>query len=214
MGRRSATQGSQEQGFTRSSPRQWGGGTLHVSAGTGIGSNNKGELIALILALDLSSALLGLGVGQVAVFSDCLLGVSNLLYGWKIDELPLLASTMGRKFRCLKKTHPDLLGVFWVKGHSGIDGNDKADRLAKEGAKQHLRVTPSYAFRGVAQSLQPPLSDILDGFPLCGYRRAGSRPPPQDSVPPSAPGGSRQGDVHVCGDGGEATGHLCPAAPD
>jgi ribonuclease HI len=129
---------------------------LERSESLGMGDNNVGEMGALLGLFRLllverdmghtpgSLPLNGAGAAHPLVgpsrlpraifFSDSALCCGFLSAGWKCPQgIPQL---MARETRRLHQRLSGFfrVGLYWIRGHSGIPGNDRADTLAKEGA--------------------------------------------------------------------------------
>ena len=103
----------------------------------GVGDNNDGEMQAIRLLL---ARLLHIakryGEGQrpqVLVFSDSCGCLGYLLNGWKAGVPLTLARATARLLREAKKLFQ--ITMIWVRGHTKIPGNERADANAKAGAK-------------------------------------------------------------------------------
>ncbi len=99
------------------------------------GTNNTAELHALLHALSLASIS---KAAKITILSDSKYSidcVTKWAYGWKkkgwtkkggeIKNLDLIKDA-----HSLYDTLKDLISVKYVKGHSGIEGNELADRMA------------------------------------------------------------------------------------
>lgn len=103
-------------------------------------TNNRMELMAAIKALE---SLKGGDVKQVVVYSDSkyvVQGISSWINGWKrngwksASKQPVLNQDLWKQ---LDAARSDLTVRFeHVPGHSGIPGNEEADRLANQGLQQ------------------------------------------------------------------------------
>jgi len=98
-------------------------------------TNNRMELMAVIQALQ---ALKRPGL-PVRIFSDSryvLSGISEWLPGWKArgwktaGKKPVMNQDLWQQLDTLSQQHQ--IEWKWVKGHSGIAGNEKADELANK----------------------------------------------------------------------------------
>ena len=98
-------------------------------------TNNRMELMAVIQALQ---ALKRPGL-DIKIFSDSryvLSGISEWLPGWKArgwktaGRKPVLNQDLWQQLDALSQLHQ--IEWNWVKGHSGIAGNERADELANK----------------------------------------------------------------------------------
>ena len=69
--------------------------------------------------------------GRGILFSDFAGCLGYLLLGWATKVRAALARETRRLFHLASKLFT--LMLYWVRGHSGINGNEKADALAEEG---------------------------------------------------------------------------------
>lgn len=108
--------------------------TLH--GGEALTTNNRMELTAAIKALE---ALKKPGC-DVVLYSDSkyvLNGIEQWLAGWKqrgwktAAKKPVLNQDLWQRLDELAQLHN--IQWQWVKGHSGDEGNDRADELANQG---------------------------------------------------------------------------------
>ena len=98
--------------------------------------NNEAEMEAILRTL---RRLLELhqegwsGPAICMIFSDSAGCLGYLLVGWCIKVRPALAREARRLFNKAKDLFT--LRLYWIRGHAGIEGNEKADKLANKGAK-------------------------------------------------------------------------------
>lgn len=107
-----------------------GGETLERHAALGRATNNVGELTAIDLALDLLDEADFPEDGQVELLTDSKYSHGVLVLGWKAKAnreliLGLRKRLEGRKVR-----------IHWVAGHTGLEGNERADALARKGVEE------------------------------------------------------------------------------
>lgn len=107
-----------------------GGETLERHAALGRATNNVGELTAIDLALDLLDEAGWPEDGRVELLTDSKYSHGVLVLGWKAKAnreliLGLRKRLEGRRVR-----------IHWVAGHTGLDGNERADALARRGVEE------------------------------------------------------------------------------
>jgi ribonuclease HI len=104
------------------------GGRLEASLSLGVATNNVGELAAIGLALDLLDEASVALDAPVRVFSDSKYARGVLAQGWKAKANGELI----RGLRARLATRPGTR-LEWVAGHTGLEGNERADALAGMG---------------------------------------------------------------------------------
>ena len=150
-------------------PPSLGGGEIAISVSTGENSNNIGEMTALLAGAAVASALTtDVPNTFAAFFSDSAISIGHILHGWAFGE----DIHLGRETRLAigslivsKRASLD-----WVRGHDNIMGNDRADALAKTGARSAMHLTPIRHFRA---SFPRSLPRLLVRNVLSGLRRFG-----------------------------------------
>lgn len=99
-------------------------------------TNNRMELIAAIRALE---AVKPNYKGQVTLWTDStyvLKGITEWIHGWKKrgwkkgDKKPVINKDLWQQLDALNATRD--INWKWVKGHAGVDGNERADELARQ----------------------------------------------------------------------------------
>lgn len=125
-----------------------GGGKVDASVELGVGSNNIGEMHAILTAVTLISPLLELHQNcKVAIFTDSNLCEGHFMRGWAFTEDPELARQTRQILQPLLDSKRATLS--WVKAHDDLEGNDRADHNAKRGAKgsaRHCEEAPAASF--------------------------------------------------------------------
>ena len=100
-------------------------------------TNNRMEMMAAIKALE---AIKPGYKGTVTLWTDStyvLKGITEWIHGWKkrdwkkSDKKPVVNKDLWQELDALNAKHN--VTWKWVKGHAGVDGNERADELAREG---------------------------------------------------------------------------------
>ena len=100
-------------------------------------TNNRMEMMAAIKALE---AIKPEYKGKVTLWTDStyvLKGITEWIHGWKkrgwkkSDKKPVVNVDLWKQLDALNNER-DVIWK-WVKGHAGIEGNERADELAREG---------------------------------------------------------------------------------
>jgi len=104
-------------------------------------TNNRMELTAAIKALE---AIKPNFEGQTILWTDStyvMKGITEWVHGWKkrawkkSDKKPVINADL---WKVLDKLNAERdITWKWVKGHAGIDGNERADELAREGMEKY-----------------------------------------------------------------------------
>ena len=127
-------------------PGGWGawlafnGKEKELFGGEVLTTNNRMELIAVIRALEQLKRPC-----KVKVFTDSSYvqkGMTEWLQGWKTrnwrtsSKEPVKNEDLWKQLDSLALQHE--IQWFWVKGHAGHAGNERADALANKGVAQYL----------------------------------------------------------------------------
>ena len=100
-------------------------------------TNNRMELTAAIKAIQ---AIKPNYKGSITLWTDStyvLKGITEWIHGWKkrgwkkSDKKPVINEDLWRKLDDLNAARE--IDWKWVKGHAGVDGNERADELARKG---------------------------------------------------------------------------------
>ena len=94
--------------------------------GASVGSNNTGELSAIVEALLFASEH---EYTHVQIYTDSQWAINVITGRWRARTNKVLVGSAQRLFR----KSGMLIRFHWVKGHQGNEGNERADRLAEEG---------------------------------------------------------------------------------
>jgi len=104
-------------------------------------TNNRMELTAAIKALE---AIKPGFKGQTTLWTDStyvMKGITEWIHGWKrrgwkkSDKKPVINADLWKTLDSLNAER-DVIWK-WVKGHAGVEGNERADELAREGMPTH-----------------------------------------------------------------------------
>ena len=116
---------------------QFGKAEKELCGGEKDTTNNRMEMMAAIEAI---KAIKPGYKGQITLWTDStyvLKGITEWIHGWKrrgwkkADKKPVINADLWRILDDLNQKHN--IEWKWVKGHAGIDGNERADELARKG---------------------------------------------------------------------------------
>ena len=116
---------------------QFGGKTRELYGGEAYTTNNRMEMTAVIRALE--SLQPGCHVRLHTDSQYVQLGISQWIHAWKkrgwrtADKKPVKNEDLWRRIDELAREHK--IEWFWVRGHEGDPGNEKADELANLGVE-------------------------------------------------------------------------------
>ncbi|WP_233353585.1 ribonuclease HI [Hellea balneolensis] len=100
-------------------------------------TNNRMEMMAAIKALE---AINEKYRGNVTLWTDStyvMKGITEWIHGWKkrgwkkSDKKPVVNVDLWKELDALNAIHN--VTWKWVKGHAGVEGNERADKLARAG---------------------------------------------------------------------------------
>ncbi|XP_071133001.1 ribonuclease H-like [Mytilus edulis] len=102
--------------------------------------SNKGsillaELIAIKIVLDYIESFSKQQIDTLTLFSNSQTALGILTLNWKSDSYHQTINEIKGKIKNLNG-HGILINLNWTPGHANIKGNDEADSLAKEAAKE------------------------------------------------------------------------------
>jgi len=116
---------------------QFGAKEKTLSGGEPDTTNNRMELMAAIKALE---AVKPGYKGNITLWTDStyvLKGITEWIHGWKkrgwkkSDKKPVINTDLWKILDDLNAARD--VNWKWVKGHAGVDGNERADELARMG---------------------------------------------------------------------------------
>ena len=113
-----------------------GGHTREIYGGEARTTNNRMELMAVIRALEALKKPCEVRLHTDSQYVQ--LGISKWIHAWKkngcrrTDKKPVKNAELWQELDRLATGHD--VEWFWVKGHAGHDGNERADQLANLGA--------------------------------------------------------------------------------
>lgn len=106
-----------------------GGRRLEGSRSLGRATNNVAELTAVEVALDLLERGKVDRNARIALFTDSAYTHGVLVKGWKAKANQALIYELRDRLKRYAN-----LEIFWIAGHVGVEGNERADELANDGA--------------------------------------------------------------------------------
>ena len=116
---------------------QFSGAEKELCGGEAETTNNRMEMMAAIQAL---RAVKSNYKGVIHLWTDSqyvLKGITEWIHGWKrrgwkkSDKKPVINADLWKILDDLNQRHD--VQWHWVKGHAGIEGNERADELARKG---------------------------------------------------------------------------------
>ena len=111
-------------------------GKVSCAMSLGQGDNNVGEIAGMLKLLNLIDEAYRRGLVHghppVLLFTDSLLVVGALEWGWAMTHMPPSIRGLLKAYRTRKALNPTLL--YWVKAHSEVTHNETVDQDAKLGA--------------------------------------------------------------------------------
>jgi ribonuclease HI len=103
----------------------------------GLGDNNLGEIVGLLEILRRVDEAYSSGrvtsYPAVLLFTDSLLAVGALEWGWSTRNMPRLIGKLRRAYR--KRKTINAVTLYWVKVHSQIIYNEVVDKRSKVGSR-------------------------------------------------------------------------------
>jgi ribonuclease HI len=116
---------------------QYNGHTRELFGGEKLTTNNRMELLAVIRALEALKQPCRVRLHTDSTYVQK--GISEWIHAWKArgwrtaDKKPVKNDDLWRELDSLSQRHS--IEWLWVRGHSGHDGNERADKLANMGAQ-------------------------------------------------------------------------------
>ena len=123
---------------------EWQGHRKEICGGASWTTSNRMELTAAIRALEALRK-----PSPVVLFTDSQYlrqGITSWIHRWKANgwttasRQPVKNADLWRTLDSLIARHK--VDWRWVKGHAGNPGNERADRLARKGMRQHAGKQP------------------------------------------------------------------------
>ena len=116
---------------------QYDGKTRELYGGDARTTNNRMELTAVIRALEALKRRCRVRLHTDSQYVQ--LGITTWIHDWKkrgwrtADKKPVKNADLWRELDALAGEHD--IEWIWVRGHSGHDGNERADELANRGVE-------------------------------------------------------------------------------
>jgi ribonuclease HI len=120
---------------------QYNGHEKELSGGEAMTTNNRMELMAAITALETLTRPCNVDLHTDSQYVRQ--GVMGWIHGWKrngwktADRKPVKNMELWQRLDMAAARHN--VEWHWVKGHAGHEMNERADRLAREGAKPFMK---------------------------------------------------------------------------
>jgi ribonuclease HI len=119
---------------------RYNGHTRELCGGEKLTTNNRMELLAVIRALEALTKPCEIRLHTDSTYVQK--GISEWIHSWKkrnwctADKKPVKNDDLWKELDRLAERHK--IEWLWVRGHSGHDGNEQADRLANQGVQSVL----------------------------------------------------------------------------
>jgi len=105
------------------------------------GSILLAELVAILMVLEHILQYPRVAASQaIRIFCDSQTAVGVLTMGWSSNSHRGVIQEINKALSTLSQNFSYNIELLWTPGHAGLQGNDKADQLAKEGAKEALEM--------------------------------------------------------------------------
>lgn len=120
---------------------QYDGRTRELSGGERLTTNNRMELLAVIRALEALTRPCEIHLHTDSQYVQK--GISEWIHSWKkrnwhtAARKPVKNDDLWKQLDQLAQQHQ--VKWFWVRGHSGHDGNEQADMLANRGVESVIQ---------------------------------------------------------------------------
>ena len=120
---------------------QYNGQTRELYGGVKLTTNNRMELLAVIRALEALTRSCKIHLHTDSTYVQK--GISEWIHLWKkqnwrtSNKKEVKNNDLWKQLDQLVQQHQ--IEWFWVRGHSGHDGNEQADKLANQGAESIIK---------------------------------------------------------------------------
>jgi len=120
---------------------QYNGQTRELYGGVKLTTNNRMELLAVIRALEALTRPCKIHLHTDSTYVQK--GISEWIHSWKkqnwrtSNKKEVKNNDLWKQLDQLAQQHQ--IEWFWIRGHSGHDGNEQADKLANQGAESIIR---------------------------------------------------------------------------
>jgi ribonuclease HI len=126
---------------------QYNGHARELFGGEKLTTNNRMELLAVIRALEALKQSCDVRLHTDSTYVQK--GITEWIHSWKkrdwrtADKKPVKNDDLWKELDVLTQRHR--IEWLWVRGHSGHDGNERADKLANLGAQSVVPGSPTGA---------------------------------------------------------------------